>query len=253
MPGQPGAILVLGCQGLRQGEDVARHWTTEGALLVTPRDLSRPGWFVRVGHPGDALVAVGERLLPANEIRGVVTALPWITADMLGHIVPEDRSYVASEMTAFVASWLDAVSCPVFNQPTPTCLCGPGWPRQRWLHEAARLGVRVVRQERPWMGDGAHERSRGSIAHGGDSSTVTIVGTRWYGDGDVDDELGSGLVALAGRAGVALLTARVSATVTGPALHSVDVIPDLASPVVAAATLDLMRVAGYDEANEARR
>jgi hypothetical protein len=71
-----------------------------------------------------------------------------IEAYELLHIVPGDRVYVATEMNAFLTSWLSGFRCPVLNRPTPTCLSGPGWRREQWCYAAAQVGipVRPVRQ-----------------------------------------------------------------------------------------------------------
>src|SRR6266545_2541670 len=92
--------------------------------VLTPRDLSRPGWFYRPGTRGSALVADGEEF-GSEEIAALVTRLPWVSEFELPQIVEGDRAYVASEMGAFLIAWLSELACPVANRPSPSCLCGP--------------------------------------------------------------------------------------------------------------------------------
>lgn len=71
--------------------------------------------------------------------------MPCIRSGELTWIQPEDREYVAAEMTAFLLFFLNALPCPRLNRPTPGCLSGPLWSPLRWMVEAARLGIPVLR------------------------------------------------------------------------------------------------------------
>ena len=135
-------VILAGCEDELAKFLVAR-WFAFGAELLTPKDLSASGW--RHHQPtinGDTAVING-RKVPIGDIAGVLSRLPWVCEEELVHIVPRDRSYVASEITAFLLSWLSGLNCPVLNRPTPTCLSGPGWRPERWVHLAARLGIPV--------------------------------------------------------------------------------------------------------------
>jgi len=101
------------------------------------------GWRQSLGGvDGDAAVVEGKRV-PQKEITGVLTRLPCVFEQELVDITPDDRRYVAAEMTAFLLFWLSRLKCPVLNRPTPTCLSGPYWRREKWIHVAARVGIPV--------------------------------------------------------------------------------------------------------------
>src|SRR5262249_26018668 len=70
--------------------------------------------------------------------------LPYVPVEELGHIVAEDRTYVAREMTALLTAWLTELPCQVVNRPSAACLAGPGWSADRWRHVARGLGIPVV-------------------------------------------------------------------------------------------------------------
>lgn len=114
------------------------------ARLLTPADLSCSGWVYRSSRPEAATIVVGGEQLPNAEITGVFIRLPQVMPHELLHIVPADRGYVAAEMQAFLVAWLTALRCPVVNRPSPQCLAGPAFGRERWVYQAAALGIPVV-------------------------------------------------------------------------------------------------------------
>ena len=122
---------------------VARH-RAEGARLLQPSDLSRPGWCHRVGDPAAAVAVVEGRAIPASALRGVVTRLAAIAPAQLPHVAEADRDYVASEMSAFLGAWLSALACPVLNRPCVPSLSGPVWRTEQWAGLALALGVPVA-------------------------------------------------------------------------------------------------------------
>ena len=137
------ALLVLAgaADGAARGF-VARQ-AAQGAVLLTPRDLSRPGWRLRVGDVAASVAVAGGRRIPGAGIKGVLTRLPAITPQDLPHIAREDRAYVAAEMTAFLLAFLSELGSLVANRPTPPCLCGPAWTATRWRQVARELGFPV--------------------------------------------------------------------------------------------------------------
>ena len=86
--------------------------------LMTPADLSQPGWRFRLGDAAGSTAVLGGEPVPASAIAGVLTRLPSVTDHDLTHIAPSDRAYVAAEMTAFLLAWLTALKCPLVNRPT---------------------------------------------------------------------------------------------------------------------------------------
>jgi hypothetical protein len=52
---------------------------------------------------------------------------------------------VAAEMNAFLVAWLTSLTCPIFNRPTATSLCGPAWSVEHWRIQVARCGGQWAR------------------------------------------------------------------------------------------------------------
>ena len=67
--------------------------------LMTPEDLSQPGWNFRLHDPAGSIAMLAESPLSASAIAGVVTRLPGVTEHDLTHIAQSDRTYLAAEMT----------------------------------------------------------------------------------------------------------------------------------------------------------
>jgi len=122
---------------------VARH-RAEGARLLKPSDLSRPGWCLRVGDPAAAVAVVEGGAIPASALRGVITRLAAIAPAQLPHVAEADRDYVASEMSAFLGAWLSALACPVMNRPFVPSLSGPVWRTEQWTRLALGLDIPVA-------------------------------------------------------------------------------------------------------------
>jgi hypothetical protein len=182
---------------------LADHWAAHEALLLTCEDLSIAGWRHPVGAAGRSTAVVGGRVVAVEEITGVLTRRPYVAEHELEHIVPADRTYVASEMTAFLLSWLSSLECPVLNQPTPSGLSGPNWWPEQWTYAAARFGlpVRPVRR-RAVPHDDARDAADPSPL------SVTVVGERCLGP--VHPELADQARRFARAVGVDLLALRFS-------------------------------------------
>jgi hypothetical protein len=161
-------------------QQLVERWAAHGACLLTCEDLSLAGWGYYLPEPSTATAVVGGRKVVLGEVRGVVTRLPWVTELELVSIIPADRSYVAAEMSAFLAFWLSDLNCPVLNRPTPGSLNGPPWRPEQWIFTAARVGMRVPPVQRHLT------LSSGATVHEqvGASTTVTVVGNRCLGQAD---------------------------------------------------------------------
>lgn len=122
---------------------VDRH-RAEGARLLMPSDLSRPGWCHRVGDPAASVAVVEGDAIPASALRGVITRLAAIAPAQLPHVAEADRDYVASEMSAFLGAWLSALACPVLNRPFVPSLSGPVWRTEQWARLALDLDIPVA-------------------------------------------------------------------------------------------------------------
>jgi hypothetical protein len=200
-------------------------------VVLTPRDLSRPGWSYRPGCDASAL-AVGDDMFESGQIAAVVTRLPWVSPLELPHIVEGDRAYVAAEMGAFLVAWLAELRCPVANRPSPSCLCGPFWRHERWIAEAARAGLAVEPARRIW---GAQRMEYPEPCRDGGVS-VPVVGERCLGEHDA--WLAEQALRLARAAGVETLTVDFTQSGAGARVRSASPWPRLEDAAVAQALLD---------------
>jgi hypothetical protein len=160
----------------------------------------------------------------------VITRLPCVVEQDLAHIVSAGRAYVAAEMNAFLMSWLTALKCPLLNRPTPPCLSGPYWRREKWLATAARLGIPITPIHR-------HATLSGELIPKPNSQpdgiTVTIVGQKSIGA--VSPLLARQARSLANMAGVDLLSVRFSGPTDGSFFVEANLWPDIAADDVAEA------------------
>jgi hypothetical protein len=131
------------------------HWAQtnkeQDICVLTCKDLSIGGWrhYLNLNSSLNSVSVIGGKEIPTRYIEGVLTRLTYITHHELPHITLKDREYVASEMMAFLVSWLSFLRCPVLNRPsTPICLCGPNWRQEEWIHAASKVGIPVLRTER---------------------------------------------------------------------------------------------------------
>jgi hypothetical protein len=200
-------------------------------VVVTPSDLSQPGWWYRPGRRESAIVVGGERL-ESHNIAAVVTRVPWIAEAELPHIVASDRAFVAAEMGAFLLAWLSEIDCPVANRPRPNCLCGPFWRHERWVLEAARIGLDVEPVLRRANADGGEYVSPATARR----TSVTVVGERCFGD--ADGQLGAYALRLARATGVETLTAHFADSGAGMRFFTANPWPSLEEDEAATALLD---------------
>jgi hypothetical protein len=213
----------------------ASRWAAYNVRVLTSQDLSVAGW--RQGlNAGDGRTAVVEgALVPQKEITGVLTRLPCVAEEELLDITPEDRPYIAAEMTAFLLFWLSSLECPVLNRPTPACLAGPYWRCESWVRVAAQAGIPVqpVHRRAALQGSAPEEET------GPFPATVTVVGERLFGE--TDRVLQKQARRLADLAAVELLAVRFSGPECGARFVSADVFPDLADDRVAEAVLEYLK------------
>jgi hypothetical protein len=218
--------LILAIPSDAAAEALAARWGPRRAVLVTPADLSRPGWRYHVGAAGRSAAAVGERVIPAEELEAVVVRLAAVPEDELDGVRPEDRGYAAAEMTAFLLAWLDGLGCPVANRPTPSCLNGPPWRPEQWTVAASRVGLPVVPVRRRVSADPTAQEpdAPGEVV-------ATVVGDRCLGD--VHPRRAAQARRLARLAGVDLLGARFTDAGPDAAFLGASAWPDLADPATA--------------------
>jgi hypothetical protein len=199
-------------------------WRAQGARLIVPRDLSRPGWRQYIGGRGEEwFVAEGERL-PVRGLRGVLSRLPVVDPEGLDHLHEGDRSYAATEMTAFLLGWLAGLRCPVLNRPVASSILGPGVSEGHLPFLAARAGLELA----PAVGQPG--------GRPGSGCAVTVVGERCLGTGDAD--LAQAARRVAQVAGAELLTVHFDATAWPARLVGAELLVDTDDPGVAGAVLD---------------
>jgi hypothetical protein len=170
-------ILVIAGRYDASAQALVTRWASHDAHLVTCNDLSMRGWCSFLGASHASHANIGGHEVPSEEINGILTRLSCIAAYELLHIVPEDRVYVATEMNAFLTSWLAGFRCPVLNRPTPTCLSGPGWRREQWCYAAAQVGIPVHPVRRSVV---LTESTLPETTESG-AVMVTVVGDRCFG------------------------------------------------------------------------
>ncbi|AFY28557.1 hypothetical protein [Cyanobium gracile] len=113
------------------------------AVLLTPRDLSLPGWRLVVEETGEGRWACQGVDRPDEAISAVLTRLVQVDPLELTWIQPPRRHFVAAEMTAFLLAWLEGLGCPVIDRPSPGCLCGRNWGWSHWAAHASGCGIPV--------------------------------------------------------------------------------------------------------------
>jgi hypothetical protein len=224
-------IVIASCydQGART---VAARWGTDRAGVLTCADLSVPGWRHYSAGAGTSVAVVSGRAIPVGDITGVVTCLPSVSELELLHIVPAERAYVAAEMTAFLLSWLSALTCPIVNRPSPVCLCGPFWRPEQWAHAASRAGMRVQPVSR------RVPLTAAATPAAAESITVTVVGERCFGQ--ADPAVMDGVRRLARTVGVEMLAVRVSGPEPGATFLAAELCPDLTCAETADAVLEYL-------------
>lgn len=136
-------LLVFGSALDDHPAALVQQWCCWGrdAVLVQPRDLSEPGWRLRVGRAEDLAAASSGRRFEHNDIDAVVCALPWIAPYELIHVVDADRDYVAQEMGSFLLAWLNEFKGPVVDSATPLNLAGCGRSKWQWAAVARSVGI----------------------------------------------------------------------------------------------------------------
>jgi hypothetical protein len=226
-------LVVLASGRDRVAARVVAEWGAEGGALLTCGDLSCEGWRYRPGAAGRSVAVIEGQRVRAADIEGVLVRLPFVAEDELHHIVPDDRAYVAQEMTAFLTAWLADLRCPVVNRPTAECLGGPGWSPEQWLHVAAGLGL-AVRPRRVRLAPGVAVRNGATRSR----VVVTVVGKHIFSRGPAN--AAEQARRLAAAAGVDLLEVHFDANLRCVAVNPW---PDVSPPDVADALRDTLRAA----------
>jgi hypothetical protein len=136
-------IVIFASRYDLSASSLAERWTHHNASLLTCDDLSVAGWRHYLNSEEVSTAVVSGRVVPVNDITGVLIRWPAVFEQELTNISLADRSYVSREMMAFLVSWFSSLGCPVINHPTPVNLTGPAWRVEQWNYVAARLGIPV--------------------------------------------------------------------------------------------------------------
>jgi hypothetical protein len=231
-------IIILASRWDATTEALAACWASRPIGIMTPRDLCVSGWSQRLGacdadtDLSDMAVVQG-RSIPQREITGVLTRLPWVTEDEVIEIAAHDRAYVAAEISAFLLFWLSRLRCRVLNPPTPTCLSGPYWRAEKWVHMAARVGIPVLPVRRD-----TRSESREGVSPSTTTVAVTVIGRRVFGK--AHREILNQSRRLAELANVALLTLRFASAERGAAFIDADTFPTLDDDTFRQAALEYL-------------
>ncbi len=228
-------LVIVASRYDSEARALARRWGDHDAHVLSCEDLSVAGWRNGLPDRGASAAVIGGRVVREGAITGVLTLLPCVMTQELVHIVPEDRVYVAAEMTAFLASWLDRLTSPVLNRPTPVCLMGPNWRQEQWVHAAARIGIPI----RPMSRRSGLNTAPPAEAAAVSPVSITVVGDRWFGE--ANDLLAEHARRLAVTAGLDLLTVHFDGPEASARLVGADLRPDASSPEIADAILDTLR------------
>jgi hypothetical protein len=215
-------ILVIASQVDETAREFVSNFPEGEAALLTCRDLSSPGWHISSTSSQESFAIAGGSRISVNEITGILTLIPAIYPLELTHIIEPDRDYVASEMTAFLLYWLNELTCPVLNRPTPGCLTGPAWRFERWAYAAMQLDIPTLPYSR--------SSHNGNIPHPAQNcESVIVIGNEFCGSEDNSLRRRSRL--LADKANVDLLTVSF-ANRNGYYFSSANTLCDVSSPIL---------------------
>ena len=225
-------IVIFASRYDEGASSLTERWKNYDASLLTCDDLSVAGWRHFLNDEAASFAVVNGQVVEVNNIHAVLIRWPGVFSRELIQIAPHDRDYVASEMMAFLVSWLTNLSCPVINKPTPVNLTGPAWRLEQWTYAAAQLGIPV----KPARRHVAREVSTETPTEAA-TATVTVVGDRCFGN--VEPVLLDQSRQLARAAGVSLLEVGFGGREAGSLLTGVNLIPTL-NDETTDAVLDLL-------------
>lgn len=221
-------LVVIANRYDRTARALVARWATHDTRLLTCMDLSVAGWRYYPNAPGKSTAVIDGRTVALAEINGVLICMPCVLEQELTYIIPSDRSYVATEMTAFLLAWLSELKCPILNRPTPTGLIAPNWRHEQWVYAAAQVGIPVHRVQRQiTLVKGTVPKPLLSEQQ---PVTVTVIGD--YCIGAVADELVGQARCLAATAGVELLAVQFSCSDSGAFFVSANSWPDISNDAV---------------------
>jgi len=225
-------LIILAAPSDKSAAWLVERWQSHDAVLASAADLSTSGWSL-YSASSESKACIGGRKVRNEEIKGVLTRISCVQSHDLSHIVPSDREYVASEMTAFLLAWLSNLTCPVLNRPVPGCLGGPALRPEGWTYLAARLGIPVTPVRRK-----THDRP--FVPDNLSTCELIVIGQACFGD--ASPKLIENARLLARAAGTNLLAVRFTGPDSDSTFANANPWPDLASSQLADAALNYMSV-----------
>ncbi|MFI6517741.1 hypothetical protein ACIBF1_19445 [Spirillospora sp. NPDC050679] len=139
-------IVIVSGSGHRPARPLLQGLGRAG--LVTPRILAGPGTRCDPADLPAATLGTRRGPLAAGDVTAVLACLPAVTPGDLPHIAGPERGFVAAELTALLALWLQAPAL-VVNRPVPGSLCGRGLDGDDARWAAAQAGLPVTTRSRP--------------------------------------------------------------------------------------------------------
>ncbi|UQA59903.1 hypothetical protein [Polyangium aurulentum] len=226
-------IVVLASRSDEASRGLVDRWSSHGARLLLPDDLSVVGWRHGAGSVSGARAIVGGDPVPIEAIQAVLVRMACVAPVDLPHIRPDERIYVAAEMTAFLLAWLTSLPCPVYNRPTATGLMGPVFRPEQWIQVAAHCGIPVTTVRRTGAGYAAPTHPPESI------KTVVVVGETCLRA--PSEAARARALAVARSAGASLLDVHFQGPAADPVCVGADVWLDVGDPIIADALLALLQ------------
>lgn len=116
-------------------------------VQVTPSEIvMAPQLSHRLGtdHESVQLRLARGLTLDGHGLAGVVNRIQRLPDRHFVQAQGTEHGYAAAELQAFVLGWLSALTCPMFNAPTPACLFGPAHADLTARHMAALAGWAVA-------------------------------------------------------------------------------------------------------------
>lgn len=224
-------LVIVAHRWDTQARILAQRWRDAGyaAGLLTSTDLLTPHWRFVTGQPMESTACIANEPIAGAEISGILMRLASISERELPELARQDRSYAADEMTAFLRSWLTELPCPLLNRPTSTSLSGPAWRPERWLANAAHIGIPVVPLRKQVLAPGTHISKVPGPGESPEPHTtrITVVGERCLGEAHLS--LQSQALHLARVAGLELVTLHFTGPEQGAAFVKADVWPEIST------------------------
>jgi hypothetical protein len=133
-------IVVLGGRHEPVAAGLVAAWPDAG--LCSAEDLCAPGWVWHAGGAtGTRQWIVQGRAVADSAVSGVFVARSAVHAAELRHTDPRDRSYLAAEVSAFVACLLASTSARVSTPVVDGAFGDASLRPERWMPLAERWGL----------------------------------------------------------------------------------------------------------------